>query len=106
MSKLLAISLAVIALMLGLGIGYMVSPEYAKQSMMHSNNLGNADDKYDLRFIDAMIEHHEGAIQMAEDAKMKSNREEVLRLADEIMNAQTSEIEMMKQWKEKWYGIK
>jgi uncharacterized protein (DUF305 family) len=101
-----AISFIVVALILGIGIGYLITPEYAKQSMLHSNNLGNANEKYDLRFIDAMIEHHEGAIKMAEDAKTKSNREEVLKLADEIIKAQTSEVNMMKEWKEKWYGIK
>jgi len=106
MSKFLAISLFIVALILGLGIGYTISPEYAKQASMHKYNLGNADDNYDLRFINAMVEHHEGAIKMAEDAKEKSTKEEVLKLADEIIEAQTKEIEMMMEWKEEWYGIK
>lgn len=96
----------IVTLILGLGIGYMITPEYAKQAAMHQYNLGSADDKYDLRFIDAMIEHHEGAIQMAEDAKMKSSREEIKNLADDIIEAQSSEIEMLKEWKEEWYSNK
>lgn len=104
MSKLLVISLLIITLIVGLGIGYMITPEYAKQSAMHSNNLGNADEKYDSRFIDAMIEHHEGAIEMAKDAQLKTKRPEILNLAREIIKAQEKEIEMMKEWKQKWYG--
>lgn len=106
MSKLFVISLLIVTLIVGIGLGYLVTPEYAKQAAMHTNNLGKADENYDAKFIDAMIEHHEGAIEMAEDAKMKSNRSEILDLADEIINAQTIEINLMMEWKERWYGNK
>lgn len=101
MSKPLAISLLIVTLIIGIGIGYVITPEYAK--LANHNDLGKADSQYDARFIDAMIEHHEGAIQMANDAKMKSDRPEILQLADEIIKAQTSEIQMMKEWKADWY---
>jgi len=104
MSKLLVISLLIITLIVGLGIGYMITPEYARQSVMHSNNLGYADDRYDARFMDAMIQHHESAIEMAKDAKQKSKRAEILGLANEIIKAQEQEIELMKDWKQKWYA--
>ena len=104
MSKFLVISLLIVSLIIGLGVGYMISPEYAKQAVMHSNNLGNADEKYDSRFIAAMINHHEGAIDMAKDAELKSKRPEILNLANEIIEAQEKEIEMMREWKKLWYG--
>lgn len=104
MPKLLVISMLIVVFIIGIGAGYAISPEYAKQSAMHTNNLGKADENYDAKFIDAMIEHHEGAIEMAEDAKMKSERTEVLNLAEEIINTQSTEIKMMMQWKEEWYG--
>lgn len=67
-------------------------------------DLGGADDEFDLRFIDAMIPHHEGAVAMAEDLKEKSQRPELLTLADEIITSQQAEIDQMEQWRQEWYG--
>ncbi|AUT00212.1 DUF305 domain-containing protein [Nostoc sp. CENA543] len=66
-------------------------------------DLGPADANYDLRFIDAMIPHHQGALNMANVAKQKSTRPEIKQLADEIIKAQTQEINQMKQWRKTWY---
>jgi uncharacterized protein (DUF305 family) len=104
MSKYLVWSLMAITLIVGLGIGYMLTPEYVKQSSMRTNTFGAADEKYDQRFLEAMIEHHEEALEMAEDALEKSNREEVKQLAQEIISAQREEIEKMEGWINQWYG--
>jgi uncharacterized protein (DUF305 family) len=74
-----------------------------KQSMMMSMNLGAADPTFDLRFIDAMIPHHEGAVVMANDALTKSKRPEVQTLAKAIIASQEAEINQMKQWRQAWY---
>jgi uncharacterized protein (DUF305 family) len=62
------------------------------------------DEPYDLRFIDAMIPHHQGAIDMAEDLKKNTQRPELLKLADDIIKAQTAEIEQMRAWRAVWSG--
>lgn len=115
------IVIALVALVAGLAGGYgysqMSRSETANVSessttmpvMDHSMtsmsmDLGEADSEYDQRFIDAMIDHHEGAIEMAEDAKRKSNRPQLLQLADEIIVAQEAEIKQMQDWREDWYG--
>lgn len=74
-------------------------------SMNHSMamDLGPADANYDLRFIDAMIPHHQGAILMAKEAQQKSQHPEIKKLADDIIKAQNKEIEQMKQWRKAWY---
>jgi uncharacterized protein (DUF305 family) len=61
-------------------------------------------EPYDLRFIDAMIPHHQGAIDMAEDLKQNTQRPELLQLADAIIKAQTTEIEQMRAWRAEWSG--
>jgi uncharacterized protein (DUF305 family) len=66
-------------------------------------DLGPADANYDLRFIDAMIPHHQGAVEMAKEAQQKSQRPEIKKLADEIIKAQNQEISQMKQWRTAWY---
>jgi uncharacterized protein (DUF305 family) len=75
------------------------------QSMMMSMDLGAADDKFDLRFLNAMIPHHEGALVMAEDALKKSKRPEIKKLSEEILTSQKQEIEQMKQWRKAWYKM-
>lgn len=73
-------------------------------AMRMDMDLGEADDEFDLRFINAMIPHHEGAVVMAEDLKGKSTRPELLTLADEIIASQQAEIDQMQQWRQQWYG--
>ena len=68
-----------------------------------SMNLGAADDQFDLRFINAMIPHHEGAIVMGKDALQKSQRPAVRKLAEEIVKSQQQEIDQLKQWRKAWY---
>lgn len=74
------------------------------KGMMMGMNLGAADDQFDLRFINAMIPHHEGAVTMAQDALNKSKRPEIKKLAQEIITSQQKEIAEMKQWRKAWYN--
>jgi uncharacterized protein (DUF305 family) len=73
------------------------------KTMMMSQDLGAADAEFDLRFINAMIPHHEGAVKMAQDAESKSKRPEIKKLAQEIIKAQNTEIKQMQQWRKTWY---
>ena len=72
-------------------------------AMGHNMDLGPADSDFDLRFIDAMLPHHEGAIVMAKVAQQKSTRAEIKQLATDIMAAQTTETTQMQQWRQAWY---
>ncbi len=85
-------------------MGHMMamSPEQM-QSMMMSMDLGPADAQFDLRFLNAMIPHHEGALVMAQDALKKSKRPEMKKLSQEILTSQKQEIEQMQQWRQAWY---
>jgi uncharacterized protein (DUF305 family) len=75
-----------------------------KQDMMMSMNLGTADKQFDLRFINAMIPHHEAAVTMGEDVLQKSQRPQIKNLAENIVKAQESEINQMKKWRQAWYN--
>lgn len=81
----------------------MSMSEEQKNSMMMSMDLGKADAEFDLRFINAMIPHHEGAVVMAQDALTKSKRPEVQALSKDIITSQEAEIAQMKQWRKTWY---
>jgi len=64
----------------------------------------NADAPYDARFIDSMIEHHTGAITMAEQALEESERPEIRELAQNIIDTQRQEVDQMQQWRSEWYA--
>ena len=74
------------------------------KAMMMSQDLGAADAEFDLRFINAMIPHHEGAVTMVKDVLGKSKRPEIKQLGQEIIKAQNTEIEQMQQWRKTWYN--
>jgi uncharacterized protein (DUF305 family) len=85
-------------------MGHMMemTPEQMK-GMMMSQDLGAKDAEFDLRFINAMIPHHDGAVLMAQDAATKSNRPEIKKLAQDIISSQQAEIKQMQEWKKAWY---
>jgi len=60
-------------------------------------------DPFDRLFIDAMIRHHEQAVEAAEIVLDQTERDEVRRLAEEIVEAQTREIEQLREWRVAWY---
>ena len=70
--------------------------------MMDPQNLANRKP-FDKAFIDAMIPHHQSAIEMAEVAHKKSENPRIKELAGDIISAQKREIEQMKQWRREWY---
>jgi uncharacterized protein (DUF305 family) len=86
-------------------MGHMMPmTEEMRSSMMMEGDLGAADDEFDLRFIQAMIPHHQGAVDMAQQALEKSSRPEIQELAQNIIDSQQQEIDQMEQWREDWYG--
>lgn len=49
-----------------------------------------------------MIVHHQGAVEMANEAKVNASHDEMKKLSDDIISAQTKEIEMMQGWQTQW----
>ncbi len=86
-----------------MGHSMAMSPEM-QAAMQMSGDLGQGDPEFDLRFIDAMIPHHEGALVMAEQVLQNSDRPELQQLAQAILETQQAEINQMQQWKQSWYG--
>jgi uncharacterized protein (DUF305 family) len=72
---------------------------------MTGNLKGKTGDDFDKAFLSEMIVHHQGAIDMATLAKQNAKHDEIKKLADDIVVAQTKEIGEMKQWQQQWgYG--
>ncbi|NJM76749.1 MAG: DUF305 domain-containing protein [Acaryochloridaceae cyanobacterium RU_4_10] len=58
----------------------------------------------DRHFIEMMIPHHQGAIEMADLALIRAKRPEIKKLAEAIKADQTREIQQMRTWYKQWYG--
>lgn len=71
---------------------------------MNAALRGKTGDALDKAFIDEMIVHHEGAVEMAQILLAGTKRPELIKLGNDIVTAQTGEIEMMKQWRRDWFG--
>jgi uncharacterized protein (DUF305 family) len=60
--------------------------------------------KFDIAWLSQMIEHHTGALEMAQDVVKHGKKDFVLKAAKGIIAAQTSEIKQMTAWLKSWYN--
>lgn len=106
MSKM-TIGWMVVIFMLGVGIGFYFTPEYAQMNSNKSSSmveLGMADKYFDLRYVNNMISHHLAAIDMAKQALVQSSRPEIKELAQIIITTDERGIEELYTYKKTWYG--
>lgn len=86
--------------------GFLVYQDfsYHKSTDMNHTDLGPSDENFDLRFLEAMASHHLGAVEMGKTALLKSTNDKVKDISQKIVDSQTLEIALMKQWKKDWYN--
>jgi uncharacterized protein (DUF305 family) len=67
------------------------------------NNLqGKSGDDFDKAFLTGMIEHHLGAVEMAQEASISAKHQEIKDLSQAIISAQNQEIDQMREWQKNW----
>jgi uncharacterized protein (DUF305 family) len=79
--------------------------------MMSGGMMGNETDAktlenakpFDKEFIKEMIPHHQMAVMMAQMLARSTSRPEMKQLAEDIIAAQTKEINEMREWYNTWY---
>lgn len=87
--------------------------ECEMMSMMHGGDemtmngmvrgLENLEgDEFDQEFVKLMIEHHEGAIEMAKLIDARSQKAELKKMGKDIIKVQSAEIDMMNGWLDAW----
>ena len=80
----------------------MMSNEDMAMSEMTNMLKNKTGDDFDKAFIEQMIVHHQGAIDMAKLAQANAKHDEVKNLANDILSAQSKEIDMMQTWQGDW----
>ena len=80
------------ALLIGVlaGLALVQMPEKGSQDREFNRN--------DLMFMNMIIVHHDQAIEMAEMAENRTNNSDILKLSNNISDAQREENQQMKQW--------
>lgn len=81
--------------------------DHSTMSMADMNKEleGLSGDDYDKAFIEMMIAHHEGAVDMALLSDTQAKHDDIKQLSQAIISAQAEEISRMKQWQIDWnYG--
>lgn len=63
---------------------------------------GKTGDDFDKTFLEEMIPHHQGAVDMAKLSEAQAKHDEIKQLSKNILTTQTKEINDMKSWMDKW----
>ena len=89
--------------------GNSISEDSGGDSVIDSKTQDDNDpyaslmgDAFDEAYIGGMLAHHEGAVNMAEQAQAATAREEIRVLAGNITASQSREMMQMTQWQEDW----
>ncbi len=81
--------------------GDSAAPGMTMTQMTESLKNKTGDD-FDKLFLSEMIDHHQGAIDMAKLAQNQAKHQEVKSLAGDILSAQSKEIDLMQTWQGDW----
>jgi uncharacterized protein (DUF305 family) len=76
-----------------------MSMTMSDMTAMLQNKTG---DEFDKAFLDEMVPHHQGAVDMANLAKQYAKHDEIKTMANDILTTQSKEIDTMKGWQEDW----
>ncbi len=93
--------------MMGMDTNHSHQQEAANHDEMSMSEMTNqlrnkSGDDFDKAFVEMMIAHHDGAVDMAKLSADRAKHDEIKQLSKEIITAQEKEIADMKQWQKNW----
>lgn len=85
------------------GVSYapQMKPREAREVEALASLTGEA---FEIRFMEMMIQHHRAAVRDAEECVRTAYHPELVQLCENIIAAQTAEIEQFEQWLCQWYA--
>jgi uncharacterized protein (DUF305 family) len=78
--------------------------DHSKMGHAMESSPGAAKAPYELQFIDTMIAHHQGAVDMAQLVNTRAQHAELKTLARSIIADQQKEMAQMREWRAKLFG--
>ena len=84
------------------GISYQ--PEMKPGDMRMIERLASVSGaEFEIEFMEMMIQHHRKAVREGEQCLRKASHAELIDMCEDIIAAQTAEIEQFEQWLCEWY---
>ena len=88
-----------------LGLVVLLTSSLAIPAVFADAPVEGRAGRAELRFLEGMIDHHQMALDMANDCLAKATTESVTTLCQNIIDAQSAEIETMRTWLLDWYNV-
>lgn len=79
------------------GLILLLNLTVATTNSGQTSSCVNTYNQADVNYLESMIEHHRGAIEMAEKVSHHTDRAELTNISDQIIRVQRDEIEYMQQ---------
>lgn len=112
----------IVFFVIGIAVGYLLpgdikdaghghGDEATEQTMDSHDHMEAMTDSlkdkfgadYEKAFLEEMIVHHQGALDMSNQLLQKTERPELVKFANDIIDLQSAEIFMMQNWLNSWY---
>jgi uncharacterized protein (DUF305 family) len=85
--------------------GITYAPQMSKQEQRDLDRLASLSGaEFEIAFMEMMIEHHQTAIREASQCVEDAYHKPLIRLCEQIIAAQSAEIEQFRTWLCEWYG--
>lgn len=88
-----------------LGLVVLLTSSLAIPAVFADAPVEGRAGRAELRFLEGMIDHHQMALDMANDCLAKATTESVTTLCQNIISAQSAEIETMQTRLLEWYNV-
>lgn len=88
--------------MMGHNMAAMGGMEHQMMTMT-DRMKGKTGDELDRIFLEDMVVHHQGAVDMAQILVKETKRPELQKMGADIIKVQTAEIAQMQQWQQAWF---
>lgn len=86
-------------------VGLMVLVVLAVTPLMADEAAEGRAGRAEVRFLQGMIDHHQMALDMAEDCLTNAAADDLKAVCQTVIDAQSGEISRMQVWLKDWYGL-
>lgn len=94
-------AIGLFAFMLALSFG----PAGVHSPVLADDAIAGRAGRAEVRFLEGMMDHHQMALDMANDCLVRASTNELLALCQDIIDAQSSEITTLHGWLLDWYNV-